>query len=271
MQLNTNKNTIIVAHRGASYAAPENTIPSFELAFKENADFIEGDFWLTKDNEIVCLHDPDTKRVSNQNVKVQSATLSELKKIDVGIWKGDQFKGTTIPTLQEVFNVIPKGKGIYIEIKDDRKIFVERLREIINQFDIQKEKIRIIAFNPNTVRLAKDILPEIKTYWLFGWYFSKKKCLKSLAQRRLMQTLKTLNCDGIDVNAAPYIDEKLVKSLRENNLDFCAYDVDKVEDAVRLINLGIDSITTNSPLKIRKEIEVVIARSDSDETISKTQ
>ena len=83
--------------------------------------------------------------------------------------------------------------------------------------------------------------------------------LKSLAQKRLMQTLKTLNCDGIDVNAAPYIDEKLVKSLRVNKLDFCAYDVDKVEDAIRLINLGIDSITTNSPLKMREEIKKIIA------------
>lgn len=259
---NTNKNTIIVAHRGASYAAPENTIPSFKLAFKEDTDFIEGDFWLTTDNEIVCIHDPDTKRVSKEKVKIQSSTLSDLKKIDVGIWKGDQFKGTTIPTLQEVLEIIPEGKGIYIEIKDDRKIFIERLRVILNQFKIQKEKIRIIAFNPNTVRLAKDILPEIKTYWLFGWYFSKKKCLKSLAQKRLMQTLKTLNSDGIDVNVAPYIDEKLVKSLRENNLDFGAYDVDKVEDAIRLINLGIDSITTNSPLKMREEIKKILKVSE---------
>ncbi len=260
---------LIVAHRGASYAAPENTVPSFELAFKENADFIEGDFWLTKDNEIVCIHDRNTKRVTSKinKLNVRSSTLSDLKKVDVGIWKADQFKGTTIPTLQEVLKIIPEGKGIYIEIKDDREIFVEKLREILNQFPIQKDRIRIIAFNPNTVKLAKKYLPEIKTYWLFGWYFSKKKYLKSLAQRRLMQTLRTLNCDGIDVNAAPYIDETLVKSLRENNLDFCAYDVDKVEDAFRLINLGVDSITTNSPLKMREEIKTVIARDDSPEAI----
>lgn len=252
---------LIVAHRGASYAAPENTIPSFELAFKEEADFIEGDFWLTKDNEIVCIHDRNTKRVASKKNKlnVRSSTLSDLKKVDVGIWKGDQFKGTTIPTLQEVLKIIPEGKGIYIELKEDREIFVEKLREILNQFPIQKDRIRIIAFNPNTVKLAKKILPEIKTYWLFGWYFSRKKCLKSLAQRRLTQTLRTLNCDGIDVNAAPYIDEKLVKSLRENNLDFCAYDVDKVEDAIRLINLRVDSITTNSPLKMREKISTIIA------------
>ncbi|MGQ9642848.1 MAG: glycerophosphodiester phosphodiesterase [Ignavibacterium sp.] len=257
MQTNTNKNITIVAHRGASYAAPENTIPSFELAFQEEADFIEGDFWLTKDNEIVCIHDSDTKRVSKEKIKlkVRSSTLSELKKLDVGSWKDDKFKGTTIPTLQEVLEIIPEGKGIYIEIKDDREIFVKKLAEVLKKFPISNDRLRIIAFNPNAVRLAKDILPEIKTYWLFGWYFSKKKCLKSLAQRRLMQTLKTLNCDGIDVNAAPYIDERLVNLLRENNLDFCAYDIDKVDDAVRLINLGVDSITTNFPLKMREEIK----------------
>ena len=75
-----------------------------------------------------------------------------------------------------------------------------------------------------------------------------------------MQTLRTINSDGIDLNAAIYIDEKLVKSLRENNLDFCAYDVEKVEDAIRLINLGVNSITTNSPFKMREEIESVLAR-----------
>jgi glycerophosphoryl diester phosphodiesterase len=257
-------NALIVAHRGASYAAPENTIPSFKLAFKEDADFIEGDFWLTKDNEIVCIHDPDTKRVTEEKIKinVQSSTLSELKKLDVGSWKGIEFKGTAIPTLQEVLQIIPEEKGLHLEIKDNRERFFFRLIEVLRRYNISAEKLRIISFHPNIITLSKKYLPEVKAYWIFAWYFSKKKCLKSLAQRRLMQNLKTLSCDGIDVNAAPYIDEKLVKPLRENNLDFCVYDVEKIEDAIRLINLGVDSITTNSPLKMRKAIETVIARAD---------
>ena len=64
------ENVLIVAHRGASYAAPENTIPSFELAFNENADFVEADFWLTKDNEIVCIHDSNTKRVTKEKIRL---------------------------------------------------------------------------------------------------------------------------------------------------------------------------------------------------------
>lgn len=250
-------NHLIVAHRGASYAAPENTLPSFELAFKENADFIEGDFWLTKDDEIVCIHDPDTKRVTEEKIKmkVRSSTLAELKKLDVGSWKRSTYKGTAIPTLQEILQIIPIGKGIYIEIKDAREIFVKKLMKIMEQSFISTEKIRIIAFNPKTILLAKKYLPGIKAYWLFVWYLFEKKCLKSLAQRRLMHTLGTLSCDGINVNAAPFVDERLVKSIRGNNLDFCVHDVENVEDAVRMINLGVDSITTDSPLRIREGIE----------------
>lgn len=255
-------NVLIVAHRGASYAAPENTVPSFKLAFKENADFIEGDFWLTKDNEIVCIHDPDTKRVSKEKIKIQSSTLPDLKRLDVGSWKGNEFKGTAIPTLQEVLQIIPEEKGLYLEIKDNRERFFLRLIEVLRLYNISADKLRIISFHPNIITLSKKYFPEVKAYWIFAWYFSKKKCLNSLSHRRLMQTLKTLNCDGIDLNAAPYIDQKLVKSLRVKNLDFCAYDVENIEDARRLINLGVDSITTNSPLKMRKQIEVVITRAD---------
>jgi glycerophosphoryl diester phosphodiesterase len=248
---------IIVAHRGASYAAPENTIPSFELAFNERADFIEGDFWLTNDNEIVCIHDPDTKRVSKNKIKliVQSSSLAELKQIDVGSWKDKEFKGTCIPTLSEILQIIPHGKGIYIEIKDRREIFLKKLAETLIQFSLANDKIRIITFNTKVIKLAKKYFPDIKVYWLFGWYFLKRKRFYSFAQKQLMNKFQSLDCNGVDVNAAPYVDEKLIQFFHNSNLDFCAYDVDNLNDAISLINLGVDSITTNSPLKMREEIE----------------
>ncbi len=122
------KTPIIVAHRGASYKAPENTIPAFKIAFDEQADFIEGDFWLTADNEIVCIHDSNTSRVGNKNIKVTISTLDELKKVDVGIRKGNQFAGTTIPTLQEVLEIIPEQKGLHLEIKDNREKFFNQIK-----------------------------------------------------------------------------------------------------------------------------------------------
>jgi glycerophosphoryl diester phosphodiesterase len=243
---NPNHEIMIAAHRGASYARPENTIPALQLAFKEKADFIEGDFWMTKDNEIVCIHDSNTRRITNgkSNLNIRTSNLSDLKKLN----------SFSIPTLMEILQIIPKGKGIIIEIKDNRENFIKRLITILNQFSIPSEKIRIIAFKPQTVRRIKKYLPYIKVYLLFGWYFSNQQYLISLAQRRLKQKLKTLTCDGVDLNAAPYINNKLVSYLRQNKLDFCTYNVDKIKDAELLMKLGVDLITTNSPKKMRKFI-----------------
>src|SRR5205085_1979950 len=71
----------LVAHRGASHSAPENTLPALRLAFAEGADFVEGDYWLTRDEQIICLHDDDTRRTAPQqpNRRVQESTLAELR------------------------------------------------------------------------------------------------------------------------------------------------------------------------------------------------
>ncbi|MGA7721348.1 MAG: glycerophosphodiester phosphodiesterase family protein [Ignavibacteriaceae bacterium] len=260
MQVNSKYNTAIVAHRGASYAAPENTIAAFQLAFDEKADFIEGDFQLTSDNEIVCIHDPDTKRVTKDKIKmkVRSSTLAELRQLDVGSWKGNEFAGASIPTLQEVLQVIPEGKGIYLEIKDYRELFIKKLAEILKQYSLPANKTRIITFNSKSIDLLKKYLPGIKVLRLFGCGISKKKYFKLLSQRWLIHILKTVQCVGIDAIAAPFMDEKLVQLIRDSKMDFCAFDVENIEDAVKLLNLGVDSITTNSPLKMREEIKIFL-------------
>src|SRR4051812_25831913 len=85
--------TLIVGHRGASHAAPENTLPAMRLAFEEGADSLEADFWLTRDERVVCLHDADTRRTApDQPVRrVQESTLAQLRELDVGAWKGPRF------------------------------------------------------------------------------------------------------------------------------------------------------------------------------------
>lgn len=246
---------LIVAHRGASYIAPENTIPAFEIAFQEKADFIEGDFWLTKDNEIVCIHDSTTSRVGNKSIDVKSSTITEVKKIDLGIRKGEQFAGTTIPTLQEVLRIIPEQKGLHLEIKDNREKILIRLKDILKESNIPAEKVRIISFHRNIIRAAKKHLQGLKVYLIFGWYFSKGNYFRSLTQKLILKKLNTVSCDGLVMFADSYVDDKFVQTLKNKKLDVCIYDVENPSKAIELANFDVDSLTTNSPLMIRKAIE----------------
>ena len=98
--------TEIIAHRGASKLRPENTLPAFKLALEQNADGIEGDFHLTKDHQIVCLHDSATDRVAHVHKVVKDSTLAELKKLDVGAWFNQDWLGVQIPTLREILAIL---------------------------------------------------------------------------------------------------------------------------------------------------------------------
>ena len=142
VQTATASKPMIVAHRGSSAQAPENTLPAFQLAWEQGADAIETDFQLTKDGHIVCFHDKDTKRVNGQPLAIADATLEELRQLDMGgiqpqaseralrAWSSDQYKGTRIPTTAEVFAIVPAGKKIFIEIKCEPEIIDPLLREL---------------------------------------------------------------------------------------------------------------------------------------------
>src|SRR5262245_24153707 len=98
----------IIAHRGASHDAPENTVASFQEAWRQKADSAELDIQLTKDGRIVVLHDSTTKRTTGTDLKVSEQTLAELRKLDAGSWKGEKFKGEKLPTLAEMLATAPK-------------------------------------------------------------------------------------------------------------------------------------------------------------------
>jgi len=121
---------LIVAHRGASRDAPENTLPAFKLAWQQGADAIEGDFHLTKDGKIVCLHDYDTKRVSGVKRVIKDTTLDELRALDAGAWFKPEWKGTRLPTFAEVAATVPASGKFYIEVKCGPEIVPVLLREL---------------------------------------------------------------------------------------------------------------------------------------------
>src|SRR5687767_14672552 len=107
----------IIAHRGASWDAPENTLSSMKLAWEQEADAIELDLWLSKDGKLIVSHDADTERFEKQPRKLPELTWAELQQLDVGSWKSDRFKGERIPTLESILATIPADRRAVLEIK----------------------------------------------------------------------------------------------------------------------------------------------------------
>lgn len=109
----------IIGHRGASAKAPENTLAAFALAADHQADWFELDCTLSKDNEIIVIHDGEVDRTTNGKGVVAEMTLDELRKLDAGTWKAPKFAGEKLPTLEEALELAKKRRiGVYIEIKD---------------------------------------------------------------------------------------------------------------------------------------------------------
>jgi glycerophosphoryl diester phosphodiesterase len=241
---------MIVAHRGVPGAAPENTIPSFKLAWEQGADAIEGDFHLTKDGHIVCIHDDTTKKVSTTNLVVNKSTLAELRELDVGVRKGETFKGTRIPTIAEVFSIIPEQKMIYIEVKCGVEIITPLLKEIAKS-GLTEEQILIISFHEKVLQELKVQAPKYRTSWLCS--FKKQKTgVITPSTETVMNTLKRIDADGLSSNTD--IPESLIETVLQQGYQWHVWTVDDPKTASRMKVLGAKSITTNVPKTIRTHL-----------------
>jgi glycerophosphoryl diester phosphodiesterase len=236
----------IIGHRGASHDAPENTLASIRLAWKQNADASETDVHLTKDSQIVVIHDFNTRRVGGRNRKVVEQTLAELKELDIGRWKGEQWAGERIPTLAEYLAAIPAGKRLFIEIKCGPEI-VPHLVEVIHNAGKRPEQTCLIGFSYDVMRAAKRELPELKCYWIVELRRNKETGRWSPQLATLIRKAKDAGLDGIDFGDAPVLDREFVSQLKQSGLGVYTWTVDSVQEAKRLEQAGVDGITTNRP------------------------
>jgi glycerophosphoryl diester phosphodiesterase len=258
----TNHRALLVGHRGASHAAPENTLPSFRLAFEEGADFIEGDFWLTRDEQIVCIHDADTRRVApGQPIRrVTESTLAELRELDVGAWKDAKYAGSLTPSLEEVLALVPPDKGIYIEIKDGRPEIARHLKRVLDRSGLKPRQVVFIAFDPAIVQAVKAEMPHIKAHWLYWWSWDHKANKLSNAAGELLHVARATTANGIDINKCRWADGEFIRQARQAGLEFHVYTINELIDAARYVALGADSITTDRPAGLRKEIDSYFQR-----------
>lgn len=243
---------VIVAHRGASYDAPENTLAAFRLAWEQGADVIEGDFYLSSDGKIVCIHDKTTKRTAGTNLSVAKTPFADLRNLDVGSWKDPRFADERIPTLEEVLAIVPDGKKILIEVKCGPEI-IAPMKEVIAASKLKPEQIAVIAFDSRVIAESKRKLPHLKAFWLTSYRKTPAGDLEPSIEQ-ILTTLKEIKADGLDSNAHPELDRAFVQKLRDAKMQFHVWTVDDPGIAQKFMELGVDSITTNRPAWLRKQL-----------------
>lgn len=240
---------LIVAHRGASSDAPENTLPAFELAWSQNADAIEGDFQLTKDGEILCIHDTHTLRVAGSHLEIAESTSQQLRMLDVGKWRGVKWAGTTIPTLSEVIATVPRDKQLYIELKSGPEI-VQKLLTEIDRADCTYDQIRVISLDSEVIRATKQRAPALKAFWL-SWIVEDPRGQTLPTIATILKTLRQSSADGFSSSHA-LIARDTVENIINAGYEYHVWTVDDPQIAQRFQQWGAASVTSNVPGRLKK-------------------
>jgi glycerophosphoryl diester phosphodiesterase len=248
-------NPLIIAHRGASFDAPENTLAAFHLAFAQGADGIEADFRLSSDNEIVCIHDATTGRTADGNLRVATHSLTELRCLDFGGWKGRQWQGERIPTLAEVLAILPTGKKFFIEIKCGAEI-IPPLRKLLTTTVIAAEQLCFLTFDALLLAALKGAFPTIKSCLNVEYHRTKLVGAWQPSTKEVLRILSHCGAAGLSSQAHRCIDTDFIEHLRSSGKELHIWTVDFLADARHYQALGVDSLMTNRPGFLRQGLFV---------------
>ncbi|OGV67947.1 MAG: hypothetical protein A2283_12255 [Lentisphaerae bacterium RIFOXYA12_FULL_48_11] len=243
-------NTIeFVAHRGASKDAPENTLASLKLGWQQT-DSCEIDIRLTKDGQIVLMHDETAKRTTGVDLTISKATLVELRTLDAGSWKGLQWAGEKIPTLTEVLAIQPEKKKLFIEIKCGAEVLPE-LEHMLQAANKQPDQIVLICFKIDVMKKARKRFPDLSVIWLAS-PDKKDPTLPKLED--LFAVAKKARFNGLDLDSRFKINADFVKLATDAELQLYVWTVDDPLVARKLVAAGIRGITTNRPEWLRQQL-----------------
>jgi glycerophosphoryl diester phosphodiesterase len=243
----------IIAHRGASYEAPENTLAAARLAWTQGADALEVDVHLTRDGRLAVIHDADTLRTSGQPGEVASLTMSELRQREVGRWKDARFAGERIPELDEVLAEVPPGRRVFVELKGDSAsvpVLQRSLAGAERRRGLVASQVTVMAFELAVATVAKRSLPECEVCWLAD--AGEEAPRPTLAE--VARDARASGLDGIDVASIWHLDAKTVQQIQSGGFKLYVWTVDDAPLARRLFQAGVDGITTNRPGWLRGQI-----------------
>ena len=237
---------ILVAHRGYSSAAPENTLAAFRMAIEAGADAIELDVRLSKDGELIVIHDSRLERTTDGRGRVALRSASELKKYSAGYWFGRRFSNERIPLLSEVFEIVNNRVGVNIEIKErpqsrpavdivERCISIARKRGALSQ-------VLISSFHHPYLRRAKVLEPRIATGALSHAIRRFRKFPSSVAA--------SCHADFFFCSKAS-LRKKMIRDIHDHNGKIGVYTVNSISNFKKLREMNIDLVFTDEIARIR--------------------
>lgn len=234
----------IIAHRGASGYAPENTLAAFDRAVQLGATFFETDLHLTRDSRFVAIHDPTLERTTNGHGPVHDYTLAQLRELDAGKWFDREFMGEKIPTLEEVLAFSRKHDVVcYLEVKYDvawgmHHALVAALRNAESA-----ARTVVISFDPTTLRAIHKLDPSLMIGLIvdnLGADFVN--AATGMAARQICV-------------AARMVTPELVAKAHQSDLHVVAWTVNSVEEMRALMSAGIEGVMTDFPARLRAAVE----------------
>lgn len=236
---------MIVAHRGASKEAPENTFAAFELAYKDGADAIETDVHLTKDSIPIIMHDETVNRTTNGKGYIQDYTYEEIKTLHANAQFSTRFTQERIPTLEELLQwSVSKDILLNIELKNN-KIDYNHLEKIVYELICtynMNERIILSSFNPESIKRLQIYKDDLEIAYLTSNH-------KNLMKRAEDLGVKSLHLKHSIIN------KKLMKACLQNQLTVRAYTVNKTSHIKRIVDLQCHGIITDMPGEARHTLD----------------
>lgn len=238
---------LVIAHRGASAYAPENTLAAFELAVSQGAHGFELDVKLSADGEVVVIHDATVDRTTGTQGRVSQMSLVALRELDAGSYFSKEFKGEKIPTLEETFELIGKRAIINVEMTNYYGTFrdglADKVCELVKRFGLQ-ENVLFSSFLPTNLKRTRELLPEVPRALLalggwMGWW------ARSFGFN--FGDYQALHPASMDVTP------QQVARVHRLKRRIHVFRVDGPDDVKRLVRWGVDGIIINNP-KLALEI-----------------
>jgi glycerophosphoryl diester phosphodiesterase len=240
---NAGEPPFVVAHRGISAKAPENTLASFELAVRSaGIDMVELDVRLTSDEQVIVLHDRTLQRTTTGNGIARKYTLDELKKYDAGSWFDPTFKAERIPTLREVLQLVGPSRWVDIEIKAEpldarrRSLILERVLDVVDESGLN-DSVFFSSFDHHLVADLKHMRPGVITGVLYNFLRDFGRSPSKLARRANA---------SVFICAKGELQHSMIGDAHTHGLAVYVYTLNSVKDAQKMIQLGVDGIISDN-------------------------